>query len=262
MRTITREELEKILINHKHWIKEDCEGWEDMRADLRYANLSNADLRYADLRYANLRYANLSNADLSNADLSNADLSNADLWNANLWNADLSNAYLRYVNLWNANLWNADLSNAYLRYANLRYVNLWNADLSNADLRYADLSNADLSNAENIPFEPMTCPDTGSFTAWKRAGKYIIKLFIPSDARRLSATGRKCRCDKATVIAIENEDGTPAEVSEVASDYDSNFKYSIHAHLTIDNFCEDRWQECSAGIHFFINREEAVNYSS
>ena len=237
MRTITREELEKILINHKHWIKEDCEGWEDMRADLRYANLSNADLRYADLRYANLRYANLSNADLSNADLSNADLSNADLWNANLWNADLSNAYLRYVNLWNANL-------------------------SNADLRYADLSNADLSNAENIPFEPMTCPDTGSFTAWKRAGKYIIKLFIPSDARRLSATGRKCRCDKATVIAIENEDGTPAEVSEVASDYDSNFKYSIHAHLTIDNFCEDRWQECSAGIHFFINREEAVNYSS
>ena len=27
-------ELKKILENHLHWIKEDCENWEDMRADL------------------------------------------------------------------------------------------------------------------------------------------------------------------------------------------------------------------------------------
>ena len=165
MRTISREELDKILINHQHWINEDCEGWEDMRA-----------------------------------------------------------------NLSNANLWNADLSNA----------NLW--------------------NALNIPFIPMACPDTGSFIAWKKAQGKIVKLFVPSDARRLSATGRKCRCDKATVIAIENIDGTPADVTEVYSDYDNRFVYKIHAHLTIDDFCEDRWKECSKGIHFFINRQEAVDY--
>ena len=220
MRTISREELDKILINHQHWINEDCEGWEDMRANLSNANLWNANLRNADLWNANLR----------NADLSNADLSNADLSNANLWNADLSNANLSNANLSNANLWNADLSNA----------NLW--------------------NALNIPFIPMACPDTGSFIAWKKAQGKIVKLFVPSDARRLSATGRKCRCDKATVIAIENIDGTPADVTEVYSDYDNRFVYKIHAHLTIDDFCEDRWKECSKGIHFFINRQEAVDY--
>lgn len=26
------------------------------------------------------------------------------------------------------------------------------------------------------------------------------------------------------------------------------------------NFNEDRWNECSEGIHFFINRQEAVEY--
>ena len=185
MRTISREELKQILINHQHWINEDCEGWEDMRADLYNTDLHNANLRNADLR---------------------------------------------------------------------------SADLCNADLYSADLHNANLRGAQNVPFIPLSCPDIGAFIAWKRAGAYIIKLFVPADARRLSATGRKCRCDKATVVAIENKDGTPAEVTEVCSDYDSSFIYSIHAHLLVEDFCEDRWNECSKGIHFFINREEAVNY--
>ena len=77
-------ELKKILENHLHWIKEDCENWEDMRANLRWAdlrgaNLSEADLSGADLRWANLREANLSEADLRGADLRWANLSGADL---------------------------------------------------------------------------------------------------------------------------------------------------------------------------------------
>ena len=46
---MTREELETVLGNHLHWLKEDVEGWEDMRADLRYADLSGANLSGADL---------------------------------------------------------------------------------------------------------------------------------------------------------------------------------------------------------------------
>ena len=84
-------ELNKILENHLHWIKEDCENWEDMRADLRWA-----DLREVDLRWANLRGADLSGADLSGADLSGADLRGADLRGANLRWANLSGADLDY----------------------------------------------------------------------------------------------------------------------------------------------------------------------
>ena len=63
MRTITQEELNKIMEQHQHWLKEDCEGWEYMRADLRGADLRGADLSGADLSGADLRGANLSGAD-------------------------------------------------------------------------------------------------------------------------------------------------------------------------------------------------------
>jgi hypothetical protein len=54
---MTQEELDKIVEQHQHWIKEDCEGWEDMKANLSEANLSGANLSGANLRGANLRGA-------------------------------------------------------------------------------------------------------------------------------------------------------------------------------------------------------------
>ena len=29
---MTQEELNKVLENHKHWLNEDCDGWEEMKA--------------------------------------------------------------------------------------------------------------------------------------------------------------------------------------------------------------------------------------
>ena len=94
---MNQKELDKILENHKLWLKTNGEQGE--RADLRSANLRYADLRSANLRYANLRSANLRYADLRYANLSYADLSYADLRYA-----DLSYADLRYANLRSADL--------------------------------------------------------------------------------------------------------------------------------------------------------------
>lgn len=181
MKTYTQVQLNEILRNHKHWLMQDCEGWEDMWADLSGACLYGA--------------------------------------------------------------------------------NLSRADLSGADLTGADLTRADLTGAKNIPYIPMACPDSGAFAAWKKAGGKIVKLLIPEDARRSSATGRKCRCDKAVVIAIENLDGTDPGITSVASNRDRNFIYTVGETVSVQDFCEDRFQECAAGIHFFINRQEAVEYS-
>ena len=74
--------LDKILENHKLWLKTNGEQGE--RADLRYADLRYADLSYANLRYADLRYADLRSADLRSADLRSADLRYADLRYADL----------------------------------------------------------------------------------------------------------------------------------------------------------------------------------
>lgn len=68
-REMTHEELQKVIEQHKHWINEDCEGWQDLRADLREADLRRANLRRANLRRTNLRRTNLHEANLREADL-------------------------------------------------------------------------------------------------------------------------------------------------------------------------------------------------
>ena len=129
-----------------------------------------------------------------------------------------------------------------------------------ADLRGANLYEADLRGAENVPFIPYSCPDFGSFIGYKKANGYIVELEILADARRCSATSRKCRCDKAKVLSIQNADGTIADIKQVASDYNKDFIYTVGEIVEEPNFDGDRWNECSTGIHFFINRQEAVGY--
>ena len=184
----------------------------------------------ADLRGANLRFANLSGADLSGADLRGADL--------------------RFANLSVANLSGANLSG----------VNLLGVILYKANLRGADLSGANLSIVKNLNC-PITCPEEGSFIGFKKVREdYIVKLEIPEDALRCSATGRKCRCSKAKVLSITNIDGTEANATEVFSKHDPSFVYRIGEIVSVDNFEPNRWKECAPGIHFFITRQEAVDY--
>ena len=127
----------------------------------------------------------------------------------------------------------------------------------------ANLWNADLRGVKNI-FFPMACPEKGSFIAFKKAGNnhnnYIVELLIPEDARRCSATSRKCRCDKAKVLSITKIDGTSDGVDTVYSIYDETFAYKIGELVEVKYFDDNRWNECSTGIHFFLTRQEAVEY--
>ena len=192
MKTITSEDLNRILEDHSKWLKSS--GSDGIPADLAMT-----DLRGANLRGANLRVAYLRGADLSNA---------------NLYGADLSNAILRGT-----------------------YINM-----------------------------PITCPEEGSFIGFKKALdknneiEYIVKLEIPEDALRSSATTRKCRCSKAKVLSITNLDGTDADTDVAYSGHDPNFIYKIGEIVEVADFDTDRWNECSTGIHFFITRQEAVDY--
>ena len=163
------------------------------------------------------------------------------------------------ADLSNADLSNADLSNAYLRNADLRNADLRNADLSNAYLRNADLSNADLSNAKEVPYIPIACPTDGAFIGWKKVSFKLVKLEIPEDALRCSATSTKCRCSKAKVLAITEYDGSDP-INAILNTNMVETWYKVGEMVYPDSFDEDRWNECSHGIHFFINKEEAINY--
>ena len=166
--------------------------------------------------------------------------------------ADLRGANLRGADLWGANLWGANLWGADLRGANLRGADLWGANLWGANLRGADL------NDETKIRYAIHCPDAGAFIAWKSAGGYIVKLEIPEDARRSSATTRKCRADKARVLEIQNKDGSKADVTEVTSERGGVYK--VGEMIYPDEWDECRWNECSNGIHFFVTRMEAEDW--
>ena len=121
----------------------------------------------------------------------------------------------------------------------------------------ANLRGADLRGAKGTY---MACPTDGSFIGWKKASGYIVKLQITEDARRSSAGGEKCRCDKAYVVEIQNIDGTKADIETVHSNHDANFVYTVGATVEVSDFDGDRWNECAPGIHFFIDRRAAVEY--
>lgn len=213
----------------------------------RDTDLYSADLCNADLRGSNLRCANLCDVDLCDANLCGADLRGADLYGADLCDANLRDANLRDADLRGANLCDADL----------RGANLYGADLRSTDLRSTDLRGANLRDAKGCY---LSCPTEGSFIGWKKASGHIVKLRIPEDARRSSATGHKCRCDKAYVMEIQNMDGTRATVDAVRSDHDQNFVYTVGATVEVPDFDDNRWSECAPGIHFFIDRRAAVEY--
>ena len=240
MKKLTNDELKQLIEDHGHWLREDCDGWENMKGNLSYTNLVKADLSGA----------NLTGADLSGADLSEANLSGANLLKANLLIANLSGADLVEANLLEANLSCADLSWADLSWA----------DLLKANLLEANLWKANLLMAKNIPYIPIACPDAGAFVAWKKVNDYIVKLQIPEDAKRCSATTRKCRCDKAFVLAIENKDGTDSGKTMLINKTYATCVYTVGEMVYPDSWDDNRWNECSHGIHFFITRQEAVNW--
>jgi hypothetical protein len=218
--SMKQEQLNKIVENHQHYLNKDIDGWENMRADLSNKILYEANLRRADLRNADFREASLFGADLRYANLSGADLRDANLCKANL------------------------------RGANLRGVKLQNTDIVCAVI----------SEDTKIDY-PIACPETGSFIGYKKAvSEKIVKLQICKDAKRSSATTKKCRCSKALVLAIENIDGSDSGLQEIKSIYNHCFIYRVGEIAEVPDFDDNRWNECAPGLHFFVDRQDAVEY--
>lgn len=118
-----------------------------------------------------------------------------------------------------------------------------------------------------VPYVPMTCPAEGDIIGWKvchgqnNRTSYLVKLRIPDGVKRTSGLGsRKCRCEGALVLDILHIDGTPAKEVAVVSYYDKAFMYIKGDWVCCDYYDNDRRFVCSSGIHFFMERQEAINY--
>jgi hypothetical protein len=174
---------------------------------------------------------------------------------ADLHGADLRRADLRRADLREADLREADLREADLRGADLREADLHRADLRGANLYGANLYGADLREAEDLLMSYTSiCPE-GTLIGWKKCrDNIIVKLEIPLEAKRSNATGRKCRAEFVKVLEIFGN------TEKGISQHDGITEYKVGEIVKCDFWCEDRWQECAGGIHFFLTRLEAENY--
>ena len=166
---MTQEELDKIIEQHQHWLNEDCEGWEDMKANLLFADLRGADLSGVNLRGSSLSFANLRGADLSGANLRDANLRDANLSGANLSDADL------------------------------RGTNLSDANLSGSNLSGANLSGDDRFRLGKVLDEPLV--------GYKKTKEgVVITAEIPAGAILFCINGRKFRTNKAKITDMAGHD--------------------------------------------------------
>ena len=130
------------------------------------------------------------------------------------------------------------------------------ADLSGANLSGANLSGASLYGIKNadLVIARTRILSEGDLIGWKKCkNNVIVKMQIPSDAKRSHAFGRKCRAEYVKVLEVIG-----AEVG--IAQHDGKTEYRKGEIVKPDSFDENWQDECAPGIHFFITRIEAENY--
>lgn len=244
---ISNDELKKIVERHQHFLNSDCKNWQDMQAIFLHTSFENMNLSGLNLRGAIFISVSFNKAKMKNI--------------------NLHGATFQYATFYRTDCEGADLGYADFLYSSLCKTNLTNADLTGVNLCCSSLDDAILTNTK-MPNVPLVCPDSGAFIGWKKCiadnaeydvvNAVIVKLLIPEDAKRLSGIGRKCRCDKATVLEIKNMDGK--DINKAYSIHDTSFVYKVGETVSVSDFNDNRWVECTEGIHFFINKQEAIDY--
>ena len=181
---------------------------------------------------------------------------------AYLREADLRGADLRGADLYGADLRRADLREADLYGANLREADLREADLRRADLRRADLYGANLYGADwkKIKYLFQIIPEEGSFIAYKKlANQCLAKIEIPKKAKRLCNTvSRKCRASYVKTLQIWDSNGNEIKAERGERHYNTIYKVNRLTHP--DSFDTNPFEDCSHGIHFFITKQEALDW--
>lgn len=102
--------------------------------------------------------------------------------------------------------------------------------------------------------------------AYKSAGEYIIKLFIPSDSKtNINRKGidkkyAKHRSNMAIVDDIYHK-FTREKIKKINSDYDETFVYEINKKVKVTNYNNDSNAICTSGIHFYLTEEVAFMHN-
>lgn len=232
-------------------------------ADFSYCNLVNTTFTGA-LDGANFACATIENARFERCDLSMVNLSEAVLKSVTLSKSNMFMAKFSESSLYDVTF--SECDGGCCRFADCTWDEV---KIKKCEFPYSTTNGVTLlsepeikdSNLYGATFNSV-CPETGAFEAWKIVERiYLVKLRVPADAKRSSAATIKCRCSKAKVLDILNTE-TRHHVKSVEN-HTQGFtcKYEVGKIVKPDSFDPRWWNECSHGIHFFLRKEQALNYS-
>lgn len=205
--------------------------------------------------------------DLSKWDMQNLNLRRASFYNCNLQSTNFTDSMMDHVAFYDCEIKKAILKNCKLRGASFRGNDMEGIDLSGANIYAAvleDATNQDkvIYNEETRWYE-MSCPTEGPFIAWKCCTELrVVMMLVPADAKRCMATMETGRVSKVKVLSIKSIDESKS-FDWAQSTVDPDFYYETGKWLEPANgFQEDRWKDSSEGIHFFLDRQQCVDYQA
>ena len=204
---------------------------------------------------------------LSGRDMTGLDLSRATFQDCDLNGTDFSGSKMDNVAFYRNDLRGMKLRGCLARGCSFRGQDMEGIDLSGANIYSSVLEDA--VNQDKVLYDDatkwykMSCPEEGPFVAWKCCTDLrVVMLLVPADAKRCMATMETGRVSKAKVLTIKSIDETES-FSWAQSTVDPDFYYEAGKWIEPANgFQEDRWKDSSPGIHFFLERQQCIDYQA
>ena len=231
--------------------------------------ISNKELREKilakDFIGTNLGSGLFTDLDFSNANFNGADIRNSKFYNCNLSRASFYETRMEGTSMANCNASLARFMRAKMMCMHFMRVNFTHADFTHANLHEATLADCDLSDI-TISYDTIGLQDApeGELVGWGMKHNYLIKMIIPKTAKRSWATTRKLRAEYVIVESIiDTMGGRPVDTIDHYSDHRKGYSatvYTVGQTTMPDKWDDDRWNECSHGIHFFLDKREALTW--
>lgn len=235
-----------------------------------------AESYYEEYRYRNIHICNkfVENADFHDSVFDGCMFDNVSFKDCNFRDCYFSNCIFD-----GCNFYELDFSNTAFSYCLLTSISPYDCIFDGVSFDYCAVMISDefKPNFDKLKLVDytlgiyQTCPEKGSYIGFKKVrhpngGRaLIVELEIPATAGRSSASGRKCRASCARVISITDLEGNTHDEYgnryEVAvSMYDELLEYRLGEIVTPNSWDDNRWNECSNGIHHYLTMLEAVRH--
>lgn len=276
---ITQAQFDALHAQHIRWL----EGV----ADADITSISDVDLSDINLSYLNLKFVVFTRVRFSGlirfSNMYGVKFDQCDLSNCMIEYCNFNCVSFKYCTLYASEWRSTTMEQWHVDYSDLRELELtgsvfslvhgWCSQISLSSYSIKSGSNEIsvdiIQMCDPVIHINQRCPTHGRFIGWKKVLAMdsdaiarvvcICKLEIPASARRSSSLGSKCRADKAKVLEIRSiSDGQ--KFNTAVSQWDPGFVYRVGEYVSVDNFDENRYNECAPGIHFFIDKQAALDY--